>query len=40
MGVYVKHGENGFEKDVSYAILWPKPKNMRKNGHFWAISFV
>ena len=33
-------GENGFEKDGSYEKLWPKQKNMRKKGNFWAISFV
>ena len=33
-------GENGFEKDGSYEKLWPKQKNMRKTGNFWAISFV
>ena len=33
-------GENGFEKDASYEKLRPKQKYMRKEGHFWAISFV
>ena len=33
-------GENGFEKGGSYDKLWPKQKNMRKKGNFWAISFV
>ena len=31
MGVYVKHGENGFEKDVSYENLLPKKE--KKNGN-------
>ena len=33
-------GENGFEKDGSYENLWPKQRNIRKPGNFWAVSFV
>ena len=38
MNVPGKYGEIGYEKNSSYAILWPKQKNVRKNGHFRVIS--